>query len=137
MKFQTLQGSVRSVKKPQKYLIKWEKPSLSEFQFSVKEFLKTFWENQVVFEEFPIAGTKLSLDFFNASKNIAIEVQGAQHTKYTPFFHGNNKSNFIAQLRRDKDKLRFCEINNIKLVEIYPEDKINKTLFKKQGVILL
>lgn len=137
MKFQTLQGVVRSVKKPQKYLIAWEGASLSDFQFSVKEFLKTFWENHVVFEEFPIAGTKLSLDFFNASKNIAVEVQGAQHTKYTPFFHGNNKSNFISQLRRDKDKLRFCEINNIKLVEIYPEDKINKSLFKKQGVILI
>ena len=137
MKFKTIHGSVRSVKKPQKYLINWDGKSLSDFQFSVKSFLKPFWGSHIVFEEFPIAGTRLSLDFFNASKNIAIEVQGAQHTKYTPFFHGNNKSNFISQLKRDKDKLHFCTINDIKLIEIYPEDKINKTLFKKQGVTLI
>lgn len=137
MKFKTIHGAIRSVKKPQKYLIEWDGQSLSKFQFSVKQFLHSFWGSHVVFEEFPIAGTKLSLDFFNASKNIAIEVQGQQHTKYTPFFHNNNKANFISQLKRDKDKLLFCEINNIKLVEIYPEDRINKQLFKKQGVILL
>lgn len=137
MKFKTIFGATRSIKKPQKYLINWEGGSLSDFQLSVKKFLLPFWEKHIVFEEFPIAGTKLSLDFFNASKNIAIEVQGAQHTKYTPFFHGNNKSNFISQLKRDSDKLKFCQINNIKLIEIYPEDKINKSLFKKQGVTLL
>ena len=37
----------------------------------------------------------------------------------------NNKINFIAQLRRDHQKKEFCEINNIKLIELYEEDDLS------------
>jgi len=137
MKFKTLTGSVRTIQTPKKYLIDWDGKSRSKIQFQAKQFLKNFWSRKVVFEEFPVAGTKLSLDIFNANDGIAIEVQGQQHTKYTPFFHGKNKINYIDQLRRDKLKLEFCEINNIKLVEIYYDDKISESLFKKHGVTLI
>ena len=90
----------------------------------------------IVFEEFPVAGTKLSLDFYNANKKIAVEVQGKQHTKYVPFFHGSNKINYLNQLKRDQDKLKFCELNDIQLVEIYDGDELNDKLFLKFGVIL-
>ena len=90
----------------------------------LRDFLKKYWDAQIVFEEFPVAGTRMTLDFYNANKKIAIEVQGAQHTKYVPFFHGSNKINYLAQLKRDQDKYKFCKLNNIKLIEIYPEDKI-------------
>ena len=33
-------------------------------------------------------------------------------------------------------KQKFCELNGIKLVEIYPEDKLSKELFKSFNVIL-
>jgi hypothetical protein len=137
MKFTTLFGAKRSIKNPNKYLIKWDKPSRSKIQYKVKSFLKEYWSSKIVFEEFPMAGTRLSFDIFNASENIMVEVQGEQHTKYTPFFHGNQKMNYIDQLRRDKQKLDFCRINKIKLIEVYYNDKINKQLFKKQGVALL
>ena len=137
MKFTTLFGAQRSIKKPNKYLIKWEGKSRSKIQFKVKSFLREFWESKIVFEEFPMAGTKLSFDIFNASERIIVEVQGQQHTKYTPFFHGSHKMNYIDQLRRDKEKLDFCKINNIKLVEVYYADIINNQLFKKQGVVLI
>jgi len=136
MKFKTLFGAERSIKNPKKYLIDWKASSKSKIQFETKNFLNKFWKNHIVFEEFPVAGTKLSIDFFNATKRIAIEVQGEQHTRYTPFFHGNHKSNYIDQLKRDRDKLDFCRINEIKLVEVYYNDEINLKLFKKQGVIL-
>ena len=84
-----------------------------------------------------MAGTRLSFDIFNASDKIIVEVQGEQHTKYTPFFHGSHKMNYIDQLRRDKDKLEFCRINDIKLVEVYYNDLLNKKLFKQQGVALI
>jgi hypothetical protein len=90
----------------------------------------------VVFEEFPVAGTKMTLDFYNASQKIAVEVQGGQHLKYTPYFHGKAKSNFLGQIRRDNDKQKFCELNNISLVEVYPDDKLSADLFKTFGVIL-
>ena len=137
MKFITLAGLERSVKSPSKYLIDWDGKSRSKIQKKVKDFLYSYWSKKVVFEEFPVAGTKLSFDIFNASEKIAVEVQGQQHTRYTPFFHGKYKYNFIDQLKRDQHKLDFCKLNEINLVEVYYDDPINKSLFKKQGVRLI
>ena len=136
MLFKTLVGSTKRVKKPKAYLIKWAASSRSKLQYSVKEFIKPYWDMDIVFEEFPIAGTKMSFDFYNSNKNIAIEVQGGQHLKYTPFFHGKSKSTFLSQIRRDNDKQKFCELNNIKLVEIYPKDVLSEDLFKSFGIVL-
>ena len=135
MKFKTLTGSQRRIQNIRKYLINWEGKSKSKFQFNAKKFLKKYWTTHVVFEELPVAGTKLSLDFYNANEKIAVEVQGAQHTKFIKFFHGT-RANYIDQLRRDAQKREFCVINSIKLVEIYPKDKINKSLFKKFDIRL-
>jgi len=136
MRFKTLTGSTRTVKKAKNYLIDWDGKSRSKIQYNAKQFLKKYWSNHIVFEEFPVAGTRLSLDFYNANKKIAIEVQGRQHTKYVPFFHGKNKINYINQLKRDQDKLKFCELNDIQLVEIYDGDDVTEKLFKSFGVIL-
>ena len=94
MTFETLLGKRRRIKKPLHYLIDWEKGSRSKLQAKVKNFLKVFWDGDVVFEEFPVVGSRLTLDFYNATKNIAIEVQGKQHTKYNKFFHNDNKINY-------------------------------------------
>ena len=136
MRFKTLTGADRAVKKAKNYLIDWDGKSRSKIQYSAKQFLKKYWSNHIVFEEFPVAGTRLSLDFYNANKKIAIEVQGKQHTKYVPFFHGKNKINYINQLKRDQDKLKFCELNDIQLVEIYDGDEVSEKLFESFGVIL-
>jgi hypothetical protein len=135
MKFKTLDGKEKTVKNIKKFLIKWDGKSRSKFQFEVKLFLKKFWEGDVVFEEMRIAGTRLSLDFYNANKKIAIEVQGAQHFKYTPFFH-STRGGYLKQIKRDVSKIDFCELNKINLVEIYPSDILNKDLFEKFGVYL-
>lgn len=126
MLFRTILGSKKRVSKSYKYKIDWDAPSRSKIQFSVKKILKDAWCQHVVFEEFPVAGTKMTLDFYNATKKIAIEVQGKQHTKYTPFFHGDNKINYISQLRRDHQKREFCEKNSINLIEIHYDDEISK-----------
>jgi hypothetical protein len=119
MTFKTLIGKRRRIKRPVIYLINWEKGSRSKLQATVKDFLKVFWDGDVVFEEFPLVGTRLTLDFYNATKNIAIEVQGRQHTKYNKFFHKGNKMNYLDQLKRDEEKLAFCDLNSIKLLEIH------------------
>ena len=93
MKFKTLNGSERKIIGINKYLIDWDGDSKSKFQKSVKNFFEEYWKRHVVFEEFPIAGTRMSFDFYNANKKIAIEVQGGQHRKYVPFFHGGYKNN--------------------------------------------
>ena len=136
MKFKTLTGSTKRVPNIKKKLIDWDKSSRSKFQYRVKKFLEPYWENHVVFEEFPVAGTRLSIDFYNANKKIAVEVQGSQHTKYNSFFHGGHKNNYLEQLKRDEMKFKFCELNDICLIEIYDNDIIDKSLFKKFDVSL-
>lgn len=123
------------LKNAKKYLIKWRGKSRSKFQSSVKEFLHPYWKDDIVFEEFKIVGTRMTFDLYNANKKIAIEVQGAQHTKYVKFFHGS-RLKYLQQLKRDDKKFRFCEINDIKLVEIYPNDLVDVDLFLSFGVIL-
>ena len=136
MKFKTLFGVTKRVSKIKNHLIDWDEKSRSKFQFNVKKFLEPYWSRHVVFEEFPIVGTKMSLDFFNANKKVAIEVQGGQHTKYVPYFHGGHKVNYLSQLERDHNKLKFCELNDILLIEIYEKDILSEDFFEKQGLSL-
>jgi hypothetical protein len=131
MTFKTLLGKRRKIKRPIIYLINWEKHSRSKLQSKVKDFLKVFWDGDVVFEEFPVVGTRLTIDFYNATKNIAIEVQGNQHTKYNKFFHKGNKMNYLDQLKRDDEKLAFCDLNNIKLLEVHEGQLDFDSLYKE------
>ena len=119
MVFKTLFGSQRKVKAARKYLIDWEAASKSKVQNSVKKYLKKYWGHDIVFEEFPLVGTRMTFDFYNATKNIVIEVQGRQHTRFVPFMHANNKLNYLKQLKRDEDKIKFCNLNDIVLLEYF------------------
>ena len=136
MEFKTIYGDTKRIKNVKKRIIDWSAPSKSKRQREVKKFLKKYWQSHVVFEEFPVAGTRLSIDFYNANKKIAVEVQGSQHTKYNSFFHGGHKNNYLEQLKRDEMKFKFCELNEIQLIEIYDGDIINLSLFKKFDVSL-
>jgi hypothetical protein len=122
MVFKTLFGSTRKVKAARKYLIDWESGSKSKVQNSVKKYLKKYWSCDIVFEEFPLAGSRMTFDFYNATKNVIIEVQGKQHTKFVPFMHANSKINYLKQLKRDEDKIKFCNLNNIVLLEYFDGD---------------
>jgi hypothetical protein len=135
MKFYDNAGKQRNLKNAKKYLIDWDAGSRSKFQKAVKDFLKPYWETDVVFEEFRIVGTRLSLDIYNANKKIAIEVQGGQHTKYIKHFH-KNRLKYVDQLKRDQKKLDFCEINDIKLVEIYQIGEVTNEFFEERGIYL-
>jgi len=135
MKFLDPYGNPRNLKNAKKYLIDWNANSRSKFQKKIKDFLADSWKNDIVFEEFRIAGTMLSLDFYNANKKIAIEVQGDQHVKFVKHFH-KTRLKYLEQLKRDQKKLDFCELNGIKLVEIYKNDVITASFFTDQDIHL-
>ena len=135
MNFISLSGKLRPLKNINRYTIDWDKPSRSKFQTNVKNFLKKYWFQNVVFEEMPIVGTRMSLDLYNANKRIAIEVQGRQHQSFVKHFHGN-LLNFKYQLDRDQKKESFCSRNDITLVTIFDKDIISTKLFEEQGVTL-
>jgi len=135
MEFLSLSNKKRRCKNARNYLIDWSVDSRSKFQTEAKKFLQNYWQHNIVFEEFPIVGTRLTLDFYNANKKIAIEVQGRQHQKYIEFFH-SHKINFLHQLKRDRKKEIFCEKNGIILVTIFENEEVTTSLFESQGVIL-
>ena len=131
MKFKTLNGKEKILRNARKYIINWQSKSRSKIQWRVKQFLFANWKHDIVFEELPVVGSRLSLDFYNANKKTAVEVQGKQHQTYNPYFHASNRQNWLSQLKRDDLKLDFCLTNGIRLVEIYETDTLCEELFKK------
>lgn len=105
-----------------RYLIDWDAPSRSKFQFEVKQFLKPYWEHCYVVEEFTIPRDRRSIDIINFTYDIAIEVQGAGHTKFSKGWFHKTRSDYLNQKKRDFFKRQFCEMNDLALWEIFPED---------------
>jgi len=101
-----------------KYLIDWDKKSRSKIQFKTKQFLKEYWENHIVYEEFPVYGSKMKVDILNATKKIAVEVNGRQHSNFNKFFHGNSRQKFLQSIKRDHKKFEWLQANNFELIEI-------------------
>ncbi len=118
MIFLCTNGREKKIKNISKYLIDWDATCKSGIQKDVKNQIKRYWFADYVFEEFPVAGTRLTLDFYNATQKIAIEVDGNQHYKFNKFFNSNSRQNFLQQLKRDERKEYFCELNKIKLIRV-------------------
>jgi hypothetical protein len=56
------------------------------------------------------------LDFFIPLVKLCIEVHGEQHYKFTPFYHANALA--FAKAKKRPRKKEWCEINNIKYIEL-------------------
>lgn len=117
MRLYNINGKLQS-KKVTKYLINWDGKSRSKIQFRVKQFLKPFWKNQIIYEEFPVYGTKMHVDILNATKRIAIEVNGSQHSSFNKFFHNDSRLKYLESIKRDVAKANWLESNNFTLLEI-------------------
>ena len=105
-------------------LIDWDGKSRSKVQRQVKKFLKDYWSKCIVYEEFPVYGSRMSVDILNATKKIAVEVQGRQHDEYNKFFH-KNKINYLYSMERDFNKKKWLEENDFQLVEILELEAAN------------
>ncbi len=64
-----------------------------------------------------VTGQNLEFDCWNEEFGIAVEIQGQQHYKYTPFFHKNYEA-FRNQQYRDELKRMMAKNNDIKLIEV-------------------
>jgi very-short-patch-repair endonuclease len=124
MMFIDCKGRRRPLKLSHRKLIKWDEQSRSKVQTLFKTIIRPFWCYDIVLEELPVLGTKMTLDFYNASRKIAVEVDGNQHYQFNSFFH-QTRRNFALQLFRDDYKEKFCEVNHIKLIRI-PEKDVPK-----------
>jgi hypothetical protein len=77
----------------------------------------------------------MTIDLYNATRKIAVEVDGEQHYKFNPFFHRGCPQNFARQLKRDDIKEQFCVANEISLVRILDSEKITEDMLKLRGAI--
>lgn len=116
-----------------RYLIDWDEKSRSKLQFKAKQFFRPFWENQIVYEEFPVFGTRMKVDFVNATKHIAVEVNGKQHGTYNKFFH-NSRHGYFQSLSRDWKKEEWLERNGFEVIVIeYNEvDDLSESFLKEK-----
>lgn len=116
-----------------KYIINWDGKSRSKFQFAVKQFLKPYWSHHLVMEEFPVVGSKKTVDFFNYNLKVVAEISGSQHLKFVKHFHVD-RSQWLAQIKRDIEKEKWAELNGFKFIEIFPKDlkNLSPAFFKEK-----
>ena len=100
----------------------------SKFHLRARALLSEIYHSYRVLEEVKLPGSTpahkkgvLYLDFFFPNIMKAIEVHGQQHYEFSPFFH-KNKAEFALAKARDEDKIEWCEINGITVVELKYSD---------------
>lgn len=107
-------------------LVKYNKPrdNCSTLHSRARILLHNLFPYDIIFEEIVLPGIKseiairpLILDFYINSPKLAVEVQGQQHYQHVQFFH-TNKLEFFRSRKLDSLKKQWCQLNNIKLVEL-------------------
>ncbi len=81
----------------------------------------------------------MKVDFLNATKKVAVEVNGPQHDSYNSFFHKNSRLNYLKSIKRDFQKADWLKKNGYKLVELSTEEveNLSKDFLVKNMNILL
>lgn len=95
-----------------------------------KALLKELYPNDRILEELILPGTKtqnrkstLKADFFIPMRSLIVEVHGSQHSEFNNFFF-KSKMDFYKAQARDRDKKRWCEINELELIELFDSESI-------------
>lgn len=74
----------------------------------------------------PITNKEVSyLDFYIPIISLAIEVHGQQHYTYNSFFHKDQRD-FLHQKNKDRRKREWCELNNIRLIELNFKESVDE-----------
>lgn len=83
--------------------------------------IKSAFPHDQVYEEVPIPGSRMRCDFWVPAALVMVEVQGEQHFEFTPFHHGT-RAKFRRAVALDREKSRFCDINQFRLVALRYDD---------------
>jgi hypothetical protein len=94
-----------------------DKRPRSNLHIRARQLLRIVYDNDTILEEVAMPGEHLYLDFYLPSRKTAFEVQGEQHFKQNAHFHKNDLD-FKRSQQRDSRKRRWCELNNITLIEL-------------------
>jgi Protein of unknown function (DUF559) len=110
---------------PKKYLIDWENDGSSKPEICFRDLIYPYWKNYIILFQFRIPGSRLRIDFFNLNKKLIVEIDGSQHDKFNKHFHNNSRNNYLNSIKRDLDKEKWCEENNIKVLRLNEQDLFN------------
>ena len=69
-------------------------------------------------------GQQLFFDYYLKDYRILFEIQGRQHSEYVKHFH-RDKRGFIKSKKRDNLKIAYCDENNLTLITINYDEKID------------
>lgn len=95
----------------------------SSFHLKARKIIEEVFPKDIYIEEVILPGTdNLRADFILPLRRLIIEVHGKQHYQFTPYFHKNLKD-FGDSKKRDLDKILWCRINKIILVELDTRDE--------------
>lgn len=112
--------------KPVGGVVRGEGRKCSKYHRVARELLRTYFPQDRILEEVFLPGLKTTgfADFYLPLRMMILEVQGEQHYKFTPIFHGNRLAYMMA-LKRDIEKKRWCVSNGITFVELPYNEDIN------------
>ena len=84
--------------------------------------LRELFPRSIILEEVTLPGSQtltrkstLYADFFLPSHDLIVEAHGMQHYEFNPFYH-KTKAGFFKSKARDRDKIRWCELNSLSIV---------------------
>ena len=114
-----------------KYIVKCDDKTVkSKYHIAARELLSDMFSGYTILEEVKLPGSRdpskksaLFLDFFIPNLQLAVEVHGRQHYEFVKLFH-KTKAGFLTSKRRDDIKEQWCELNDIELIVLNYEDKI-------------
>lgn len=94
----------------------------SKLHQKAKKALDIWYPYDIIYEEVSLPGTKttsrrsvLRADLYIPNRNLIVEVHGEQHFKFNKF-HFKDKLSFFRAQARDRDKVEWCSINEIRFV---------------------
>lgn len=94
----------------------------SNLHIRARKILQNLFLYDTILEEVSLPGSHkpsrrstLYADFFIPQRRLVVEVHGRQHYEYISHFH-STKAAFHKARGRDKDKIRWCDINSIDIV---------------------
>jgi hypothetical protein len=100
------------------------KKKCSKYHLRARILLSNLFPFDIIYEEVPLPGSKterqsrsLVADFWIPQRYLIIEVQGEQHYKFNPHFF-NNKLDFFKAQSCDRQKIEWCDKNNITLIQL-------------------
>ena len=80
-------------------------------------FGRQFFKARPDFMRNPVTGMNLEADAWNPELNLVVEVNGAQHSKFVPYFHKNREA-FMNQQYRDHIKKELCMKAGVNFLEV-------------------